>query len=109
MPKFEVDIPHTLAPDEARKRIDRATAKIESAYGATCRWTGDHQLTVSRKGFDAVVSIEEERVHIDVNLAFLLSPMATAIKTGLTRELSSLLKTPVPDGDAAATTDSPSE
>jgi len=104
MPKFEVDIPHTLTPDEARKRIDRATAKIESSYGATCRWTEDHQLTVSRKGFDAVVSIEEERVHINVNLAFLLSPMATAIKTGLTRELSSLLKTPVDDAtDPTAT------
>jgi putative polyhydroxyalkanoate system protein len=94
MPKFDLDIPHALQPDEAKARIDRATAKIESAYGATCRWTGEHRLTVSRKGFDAQVDIEATRIHVAVNLAFLLSPMASSIKTGLARELAGLMAAP---------------
>jgi putative polyhydroxyalkanoate system protein len=91
MPKFEVNIPHTLAPDDVKTRLNGATAKIESAYGATCRWTSDRQLTVTRKGFDALVNIEDARVHVDMTLGFLLVPLAGAIKTGLTKELSSLL------------------
>jgi len=94
MPKFEVDIPHTLDPAEVKTRIGGATAKIESKYGAVCKWNSDRQLSVSRKGFDAVVNIEDARVHVEMNLGFLLVPMAGAIKTGLARELASLLASP---------------
>ncbi|MEP6654287.1 MAG: polyhydroxyalkanoic acid system family protein [Myxococcales bacterium] len=91
MPKFQVDIPHSLPPDDVKKRLSGATHKIESAYGATCTWKNERQLSVARKGFDALVSIEDSRVHVDMNLGFLLVPMAGAIKNGLTKELSSLL------------------
>jgi putative polyhydroxyalkanoate system protein len=91
MPKFEVDIPHGLAPDEVKTRLTGATAKIESKYGATCTWKTDRQLSVSRKGLDANVLIEEARVHVELTLGFLLTPMAGAIKAGLAKELSGLL------------------
>jgi putative polyhydroxyalkanoate system protein len=91
MPKLEIDIPHALAPEEARARIARSTGKIESKYGATCAWVSDRQLTVTRKGFDALLTIEANRVHVGMSLGFLLIPMANAIKTGLGRELAALL------------------
>jgi putative polyhydroxyalkanoate system protein len=91
MPKFEVDIPHSLAPDEAKQRIASATGKLEQQYGATCTWQGEKELLVSRKGLDARVSIEEQRVHIDLNLGFMLVPLANAIKGGIAKELSGIL------------------
>jgi len=91
MPKYEVDIPHTLTPDDVKTRLGGATAKIESHYGAACKWTGDRQLSVSRKGLDALVTIEDARVHVDMTLGFMLVPLAGAIKAGLTKELASLL------------------
>jgi putative polyhydroxyalkanoate system protein len=95
MPKYQVDIPHTLAVDEAKKRISGATEKLQRDYGATCTWKGDSELTVSRKGLDARVTVEPSRVHIDLNLGFLLTPFAEKIKNGIARELSSILgKTP---------------
>jgi putative polyhydroxyalkanoate system protein len=92
MPKFEVDIPHTLDPAEAKQRIAGATGKLEQQYGATCTWKADNELLVSRKGLDARVSIEPERVHVDLNLGFLLVPLATAITGGITKELSGILR-----------------
>jgi putative polyhydroxyalkanoate system protein len=91
MPKFEVDIPHTLAPETAKERITGAMGKLEKQYGATCTWQGDNELLVSRKGLDARVSIEPARVHVDLNLGFLLVPLANAIKGGITKELSGIL------------------
>ena len=91
MPKYEVDIPHALTPDDVKTRLGGATAKIESSYGAACKWTGERQLTVSRKGFDALVTIEDAKVHVAMNLGFMLVPLAGAIKAGLTKELTSLL------------------
>jgi len=90
MPKFEVDIPHSLSPETAKERIAGATPKLEQQYGATCTWDGD-ALLVSRKGLDARVSIEPSRVHIDLNLGFLMVPFANAIKGGITKELSGIL------------------
>jgi putative polyhydroxyalkanoate system protein len=91
MPKFEVDIPHTLPAATAKERIAGATGKLEKDYGATCTWKGDNELLVSRKGLDARVSIEPQRVHIDLNLGFLLVPLANAIKGGIAKELSGIL------------------
>jgi putative polyhydroxyalkanoate system protein len=91
MPKFDVDIPHALPPEVAKARLAGATPKLEKDYGATCTWQGDRQLLVSRKGLDARVNIEEQRIHIELSLGFLLTPLSGAIKNGITKELSNIL------------------
>jgi putative polyhydroxyalkanoate system protein len=91
MPKYQLDIPHALAADEAKKRISEATGKLSTDYGATCTWKGDNELAVSRKGLDARVVLEPSRVHIDLNLGFLMTPFADLIKTGITKKLTAIL------------------
>ena len=93
MPKYQLDIPHTLGADEAKKRIDEATGKLSSDYGASCTWKSDNELAVSRKGLDARVTLEPSRVRIDLNLGFLMTPFAELIKTGITKKLSAILAT----------------
>jgi putative polyhydroxyalkanoate system protein len=97
LPKYQLDIPHTLAPDEAKKRITEATGKLSTDYGASCTWRSDNELAVSRKGLDARVMLEPSRVRIDLNLGFLMTPFADLIKTGITKKLSAILAaTPAP-------------
>ena len=91
MPKYQVDIPHELPPEEAKQRISGATDKLQTSYGATCTWKTDTELSVSRKGLDALVRVEPSRVHIDLNLGFLLTPFAERIKTGIAKELAGIL------------------
>jgi len=93
MPKYQLDIPHTLAADEAKKRIADATSKLEKDYGAACTWKSDQELSVSRKGLDARVTVEDLRVHIDLNLGFLLTPFAERIKSGIAKQLTGILTT----------------
>jgi len=94
MPKFDVDIPHSLSAEEARARIAGAAPKLEKEYGATCTWKGERELTVSRKGLDARVSIEAQRIHVELNLGFLLSAFSEKIKNGIARELANILSRP---------------
>ncbi|HXJ19959.1 MAG TPA: polyhydroxyalkanoic acid system family protein [Polyangia bacterium] len=94
MPKYEVDIPHSLDVAEAKQRLNGATAKLQRDYGANCAWKTDNELTVSRKGLDARVTVEPARVHIDLNLGFLLTPFAEKIKSGIARELTGILTKP---------------
>ena len=94
MPKYQLDIPHTLAPDEAKKRINDATGKLSSDYGASCTWKTDSELAVSRKGLDARVMLEPSRVRIEMNLGFLMTPFADLIRNGITKKLTAILTTP---------------
>ena len=91
MPKYQVDIPHELAVADAKQRIAGATEKLTRDYGAACTWKGDTELLVSRKGLDATVTVEASRVHVDLNLGFLLTPFAEKIKTGIVKQLSNML------------------
>ena len=93
MPKYQLDIPHSLAPEDAKKRISAATGKLSSDYGASCTWKTENELTVSRKGLDALVTLEPSRVRIDLNLGFLMTPFADLIKTGITKKLTAILTT----------------
>jgi putative polyhydroxyalkanoate system protein len=97
VPKYQLDIPHTLTADEAKKRINDATGKLSSEYGATCTWKSDNELAVSRKGLDARVVLEASRVRIDLNLGFLMTPFADLIKNGITKKLAGIL-TSAPTG-----------
>jgi putative polyhydroxyalkanoate system protein len=91
MPKYEVDIPHQLAVAEAKQRLAGATEKLTRDYGASCTWKGETELSVSRKGLDAIVTVEPTRVHVDMNLGFLLTPFAEKIKSGIAKQLSGIL------------------
>jgi putative polyhydroxyalkanoate system protein len=92
MPKFDLEIPHQLPEEEVRARLDRATSKLESDYGATCKWDGAQTLVVSRKGLNARVAVEPTRLHVAVDLGLLLTPMAGSIRNGITKQLTDLVK-----------------
>jgi putative polyhydroxyalkanoate system protein len=93
VPKYQLEIPHTLAPEEAKKRINDATGKLSTDYGASCTWKTDSELAVSRKGLDAIVKLEPSRVRIDLNLGFLMTPFAELIKNGISKKLTAILTT----------------
>jgi putative polyhydroxyalkanoate system protein len=93
LPKYQLEIPHTLSPEEAKKRIDAATGKLSTDYGATCTWKSDNELAVSRKGLDARVMLEPSRVRIEMNLGFLMTPFADLIKNGISKKLTAILTT----------------
>jgi len=91
LPKYQLEIPHTLSPEEAKKRIADATGKLSTDYGATCTWKSDNELAVSRKGLDARVMLEPSRVRIEMNLGFLMTPFADLIKNGISKKLTAIL------------------
>jgi putative polyhydroxyalkanoate system protein len=90
MPKFNVEIPHTLDEADVKARLQRAQSKLEAEYGAKCTWNGD-VMQVSRKGLDAYVKVVPGQLVIDVSLGLLLTPMLGAIREGITSRLTKLV------------------
>ena len=94
MPKFELEVPHSLPLSEVKARLDRAKGKLEAEYQAACTWQGDDQLQVTRKGLNATVKLEPTRLHVDVELGLLLSALSGTIRSGITKRLTELMTAP---------------
>lgn len=91
MSKIDLEIPHKLGHIEARSRISGAIKGLERDFGAKCQWDGAETLQVTRKGLNALLSILEDRVKVEMELGLLLRPMASSIRKGIEKRLSEIL------------------
>lgn len=95
---IDVDLPHKLGKDEARRRIAGNIGKLERHIpgGASVehRWAGDRlELTVHAMGqaVEAKIDVEEAKVHCRVMLPGMLALFAAPIEAMLNRKGSDLL------------------
>ena len=96
MPKYQVDIPHSVPPEDAKRLVAGATEKLQRDYGATCTWKAENTLSVSRKGLDALTTLETTRAFSGAFCTcHFLTPFAERIKAGIAKELAGILAKPV--------------
>jgi putative polyhydroxyalkanoate system protein len=96
---IEVDLPHNLGKDEARRRIANNIHKLEQHIpgGAAVQsgWTGDQlNLDVHALGdsVKAAIDVEESRVRVKVLLPGLLGMFASPIQAMLQKKGNLLLE-----------------
>ena len=95
----DVDLPHRLGRDEARRRIASNIYKLENHIpGGTSRvdanWAGDTlNLTVTAMGqsVDAKIDVMEAKVHCHIMLPGMLALFAAPIEAMLSKKGSDLL------------------
>ena len=96
---IEVDLPHKLGRDEARRRIANNIHKLQEHIpgGAQVEsgWTGD-QLNLSVRALgdsvQATIDVEESKVRLKVLLPGLLSMFAAPIQAALQKKGGALLE-----------------
>lgn len=96
---IEVDLPHSLGKDEARRRIANNVHKLQEHIpgGAQVQsgWTGDQlNLDVAAMGqsVTATIDVEESKVHLRVLLPPMLGMFAGVIQAALHKKGSVLLE-----------------
>ena len=96
---IEVDLPHSLGKDEARRRIANNIHKLEEHIpgGAQVQsgWTGDQlNLDVAAMGeaVTATIDVEETKVHLRVLLPPMLGMFAGMIQAALQKKGGVLLE-----------------
>lgn len=95
---IEVDLPHRLGREEARRRIADNIGKLErhipGGASVTNSWTGDRlDLTVAAMGqqVTAAIDVREATVHCRVDLPGMLALFAAPIEAMLKSKGSDLL------------------
>jgi len=96
---IEVDLPHSLGKDEARRRIANNIHKLEQHIpgGASVQsgWAGDQlNLDVHALGdsVKATIDVEESKVRVKVQLPGLLGMFASPIQAMLQKKGNLLLE-----------------
>jgi putative polyhydroxyalkanoate system protein len=96
---IEVDLPHSLGKDEARRRIANNVHKLEEHFpgGANIQsgWTGDQlNLDIAAMGqsLTATIEVEERKVRLRMLLPPMLGMFSGMIQAALQKKGSVLLE-----------------
>ncbi len=99
---LQMDIPHKLGREEARRRIAAGLPKLESKIPGggkvEAQWHGAYQLTLNILAMGQTVSadlrIEEANIHASVAVPLMLSMMAGAISGFVRTSAEKMLEVP---------------
>jgi Putative polyhydroxyalkanoic acid system protein (PHA_gran_rgn) len=96
---IEVDLPHSLGKDEARRRIANNIHKLQDHIpgGAQVHsgWVGDQlnlDITAMSQSLTATIDVEETKVHLKVLVPPMLGMFAGLIQAALQKKGSVLLE-----------------
>lgn len=91
MPKLTVEQTHTLSADEAKQRLQDLSDKLASKYGINATWTSPTEAKVERTGVSGKIICGTNKVSVNLDLAFMLTPMKGQIEEKLKKELARCL------------------
>jgi putative polyhydroxyalkanoate system protein len=91
MPKLHIEHPHSLEPAEVKQRLDSLSARLAQKYGIDAQWKSDTEATFKRTGASGTIRCHPDKVAIDVDLSFALTPMKGQVESRIRDELSRAL------------------
>lgn len=96
---IDVDLPHNLGKDEARRRIANNVHKLEEHIPGGARvqsgWTGDQlNLNIAAMGeaVNATIEVMDSKVHLKVHLPGMLGMFSGMVQAALQKKGSVLLE-----------------
>jgi len=96
---IDVDLPHNLGKDEARRRIANNIHKLQEHIpgGATVQsgWNGDQlnlQVAAMGEAVNATIDVQETKVHLKVPLPGMLGMFSGLVQAALQKKGSVLLE-----------------
>ena len=91
MAKLSIEQSHALPLDEVRKRLQELADRLSEKYGIAATWISEREANVKRTGVTGKIACTENKVTVNLDISFVLSPLKDKIHDRVTRELKSLL------------------
>ena len=100
MPKFKLEIPHTLPPEEAKDRLQRFTESLHGKLGdqakdITQSWS-DNTLSFGFKTFgmriDGTIEVEPEKLVVNCDLPISAMMFKGKIESEMRQQLDRLVR-----------------
>lgn len=86
MPDIDIRAYHTLGHREAREAADALAEDLASKFDIDYGWDGD-TLVFEHTGVDGEITVDEESIHVQARLGFMLSLLRTRVEDEIRRYL----------------------
>ena len=91
MPKLTIEQSHRLPPTEVRSRLDVLQAKLAEKYGIHGTWVSDTEAQIKRTGASGTIKCFAEKVVVQLDLSFALTPLKSKVENRVREELARCL------------------
>lgn len=91
MPKLTIERAHSLNVDEVKSRLQGLADKLAEKYGLKATWKSATLAEVKGTGATGTISCEPNKVSVQIDLSFALSPLKGKIEDKVKRELETAL------------------
>lgn len=91
MPKLTIEQAHALDPATVKGRLDTLSARLAEKYGIRAVWNTDTHATFDRTGASGSINVSTDRVLIQVDLSFALTPLRGKVEGRIKEELARAL------------------
>lgn len=92
MPKISISRNHSLSPDVIKGRLVDLGEKLQAKYKAETSWSGDRTMNVKGPGVEGKLTIDNNKVDVNLDLGWALTVMKGKIEEALTHELEKVVK-----------------
>ena len=92
MPKISISRNHSLSPAVLKQRLVDLGEKLQSKYQAKTSWEGDKTMNVKGPGVEGKLTIDNNKVDVNLDLGWALTVMKGKIEEALSKELERVTK-----------------
>ena len=86
MATIDIQRQHSHGKPMAKVAVERVAEAIAKEYGVDHRWNGD-ELHFTRHGVNGRIDVAEDRVHVHLELGFLMAAFKPVIEREIERQL----------------------
>lgn len=86
MASIDIRHPHTQSRQQARTSVEKVAEKIQERFEVGVAWNED-TLEFTRSGVNGEIRVNDDEIHVLVNLGFLLSALRGPIESEIQRYL----------------------
>lgn len=86
MPKIAIRHAHHLSREQAHSQVEAIASELTQKYALTGGWKGD-SYEFQRTGLKGLVRIEDGRISVELDLAFVLTPLKAKIEERVREKL----------------------
>ena len=91
MANIHIKQQHTLAHDEARKRVEEIAKDLKDKLNADYAWKGE-SLRFKRTGASGSIDLSDEFIELNIKLGMMLAPMKGKIESAIREKLDLALQ-----------------
>jgi putative polyhydroxyalkanoate system protein len=70
MSEIRISRPHSMPPDEARRRVEQVVGELGGKYSLTSEWESDRRMAISAMGVSGHIDVAADEILVTVERSF---------------------------------------